>query len=58
MAFRNLIQIKILIVVGGYLREERAAVRGNVPAAGRTELPRHRHPQRNVPGGTVIKVSY
>ena len=41
---------------GGDLRQVGPTMRGPRPAADRAELPRHRHPQGNEPGGETLKV--
>ena len=41
---------------GGDLRQVGPTMRGPRPAADRAELPRHRHPQGNEPGGEALKV--
>ena len=41
---------------GGDLRQVGPTMRGPRPAADRAELPRHRHPQGNEPGGEAVEV--
>ena len=43
---------------GGDLRQVGPTMRGPRPAADRAELPRHRHPQGNEPGGEAVEVNF
>ena len=52
MAFRHL----IISPQGGDLRQVGPTMRGPRPVVDRAELPRHRHPQGNEPGGETLKV--
>jgi hypothetical protein len=43
-------------ILGGHFRQVGSALHGSGSVVDRAKFPCHRHPQRNDPGGAIVKV--